>query len=359
MKKKQMLATLVMLSLLQGNVYAAEDAQFNDFFDVGRNQSNDSYFKMQKVDGVYQAVKDNLAGEQDTVINDGDKVTFNIYSEIKRDENTNFGTIFYISTNEWNGKKYILNFHNDAVFDGAINDSGVGQSSFYVGGNDYSNGDITINLDDGKTFSVIGSTNTFNNNQMFHIENASTVYFNGGNLYIEHCYPTIQSDYKEGDWVSADYARAVNIIDNSTLNVTNNSVKILKSYNQDEKIYPGFYDAGVEVIGSTANFNTNEFYVGSSDKDKYETFDYGLWIEDDSKLMINAVNASVYGENGVIGERNSEIQIAADNVNIYSGDKAVWAAGDGSTVDITGAININANYDDGIATYNEDEEKMV
>ena len=62
----------------------------------------------------------------------------------------------------------------------------------------------------------------------------------------------------------------------SMLNVNNDSVKILKSFNQDEKIYPGFYDAGLEVVNSTAIFNTKEFYVGSSDKKEYESFDYGL-----------------------------------------------------------------------------------
>ena len=81
MRKKQLLATLVMLSLMQGSVYAENEAQYNDFFDVGRNQSNDSYFKTKKVDGIYQIVKDNLAGERDTVNNNGNEVTFNIYSE--------------------------------------------------------------------------------------------------------------------------------------------------------------------------------------------------------------------------------------------------------------------------------------
>ncbi len=359
MNKKKILATLVMLSLMQGSVYAADEAQYNDFFDVGRNQKNDSYFKTKKVDGIYQVVKDNLAGERDTVNNNGNEVTFNIYSEIKRDENTGLGTIFYIGNYKWDGKKYILNFHNDAVFDGGINDSGVGQSSFYVGGYDYANGDITINLDDGKTFSVIGTTNITNNNQMFHIENGSTVNFNNGNLYIEHVYPTVQSDYEEGDWVSADFAQAVWIENESMLNVNNDSVKILKSFNQDEKIYPGFYDAGLEVVNSTAIFNTKEFYVGSSDKKEYESFDYGLWIEDDSKVTINANKIDIYGGNGIVGERKGEVEISGDYINIYSDDKSIWASGDGSNINITGVVNINGKYDDGINTYVDDDKAGI
>ncbi len=357
MKKKQMLATLVMLSLLQGSVYAANEAQFNDFFDVGRNQSNDSYFKTKKVDGVYQVVKDNLAGERDTVNNNGDEVTFNIYSEIERDENTGLGTIFYIGNYKWDGKKYVLNFHNDAVFDGGVNDSGVGQSSFYVGGYDFASGDITINLDDGKTFSVIGTTNITNNNQMFHIENGSTVNFNNGNLYIEHVYPTVQSDYEEGDLVSADFAQAVWIENESLLNVNNDSVKILKSFNQDEKIWSGFYDAGLEVVNSTAIFTTKEFFVGSSNKEKYESFDYGLWIEDGSEVTINANKVDIYGENGIVGERKGKVEISGDYINIYSNDKSIWAVGDGSNINITGAVNINGQYNDGINVYRNNEEK--
>lgn len=54
--------------------------------------------------------------------------------------------------------------------------------------------------------------------------------------------------------------------------------------------------------------------------------------------------AAVYAENGA--NTQTTVNIKADNgvVNVLSGNKGLWASGKGGTINVDGAVNINANY---------------
>ena len=87
--------------------------------------------------------------------------------------------------------------------------------------------------------------------------------------------------------------------------------------------------------------------------------DYGLWIEDDSKVTINANKIDIYGGNGIVGERKGEVEISGDYINIYTDDKSIWASGDGGTINLNGAVNINANSSNSrinIGLFNNEKE---
>ena len=178
-KKRTLLTTLVLLSIMQGSVYAG--VPYNDFFKVGRD--NSSYVQQGKNGEI---IASSLAGENDTVQDDGDNVVIDIYSAIQRDSNSNKGTVFYLGGSYYYQEKNLtVNFHEDATFDGGDNDSGVGQSSFKLGG--FNNSDnVVINLDKDKTLSVISSTVSYNDEQNFHLDFESSAVINNGHLVVKN-----------------------------------------------------------------------------------------------------------------------------------------------------------------------------
>ena len=72
---------------------------------------------------------------------------------------------------------------------------------------------------------------------------------------------------------------------------------------------------------------------------------------DNGNVLIGATDtntdkdtAAVYAENGANTE--TMVNLKADNgvVNVLSGNKGLWASGKGGTINVDGAVNINANY---------------
>lgn len=367
-KKKTLLTTLVLLSVMQGSVQAAS-VPYNDFFKVGRSNSS---FVQQGKNG--EIIKSTLAGETDTVQNDGNNVVIDVHSIIQRDSNSDKGMLFFIGGSYYyQGKNITVNFHEDATFDGGDNDSGVGQPSFKLGG--FNNSDkVVINVDNDKTLSIIGSTTKTNNYQTFHIECESQAIINGGNLLVKHIYPN----------PSSEYADAVRVEDNSNLEVNNQSVKILREFNRDENIWSGWTDSGILLNYSEATFNTGSFFIGSSNAEKYESFESGAKVSNSNltirsndihisgsdyalialkesnvnlnqetngsiTLINNSSDTSKNSESSAVyveGNKSSipEVNLTSNQINILSNNKSVWASGDGGTVNINGAVNINAQY---------------
>lgn len=90
--------------------------------------------------------------------------------------------------------------------------------------------------------------------------------------------------------------------------------------------------------------------------------DYGVIAFENSNVDITSANgnvligatdtntekasntAAVYAENGA--NTKTTVNIKADNgvVNVLSGNKGLWASGKGGTINVDGAVNINANY---------------
>ena len=87
---------------------------------------------------------------------------------------------------------------------------------------------------------------------------------------------------------------------------------------------------------------------------------YGVIAFENSKVDITSTNgnvliratdtntdkdtAAVYAENGA--NTKTTVNLKADNgvVNVLSGNKGLWASGKGGTINVDGAVNINANY---------------
>ena len=90
--------------------------------------------------------------------------------------------------------------------------------------------------------------------------------------------------------------------------------------------------------------------------------DYGVIAFENSNVDITSANgnvfigatdtntekasntAAIYAENGA--NTQTTVNIKADNgvVNVLSGNKGLWASGKGGTINVDGAVNINANY---------------
>ena len=90
--------------------------------------------------------------------------------------------------------------------------------------------------------------------------------------------------------------------------------------------------------------------------------DYGVIAFENSNVDITSANgnvligatdtstekasntAAVYAENGA--NTKTTVNLKADNgvVSVFSGNKGLWASGKGGTINVDGAVNINANY---------------
>lgn len=304
MQKKSLLGTLVLLSFMQCNTCSAE-LGFNDFFNVGRVGSNKQYFT---VDSKGNIIKSSLAGENDKVSNDGNRVIIDMYSKVEKDQTTNKGTVFVLDGSyKYQGKEIVVNFHNDATFDGGT-EQPTGHSSLKVGGFNKSD-KVTINMDKDKTLSIVGRTVTHNNYQNFHVDCGSALSINNGNLVVKNLYPNKSSDWAAGIFVG----------NNSFLNIDNQSIKIVREFNRDNNIWEGWTDSGLYLSESKANITTKDLYIGKANE-HVEAFEYGLSAYSGSECYINAETINIIsGVNGVYGADKVNIEAEAQTININGG----------------------------------------
>ena len=107
------------------------------------------------------------------------------------------------------------------------------------------------------------------------------------------------------------------------------------------------------------DYKTNAV-INAADDVVVQGGDYGVIAFENSNVDITSTNgnvliratgtntekatAAVYAENGA--NTKTTVNLKADNgvVNVLSGKKGLWASGKGGTINVDGAVNINANY---------------
>ena len=143
-----------------------------------------------------------------------------------------------------------------------------------------------------------------------------------------------------------------------TINVFGGKAGIMATAVKDE------FDNGVLNILSNTNFGSKVNLNANGDI-AVQGGDYGVIAFENSNVDITSDNgnvligatdtntnkvsntAAVYAENGA--NTKSTVNINADNgvVTVLSGNKGLWASGKGGTINVDGAVNINANYFNG------------
>lgn len=140
-----------------------------------------------------------------------------------------------------------------------------------------------------------------------------------------------------------------------TINVFGGKAGIMATAVKDE------FDNGVLNTLSNTNFGSKVNLNANGDI-AVQGGDYGVIAFENSNVDITSDNgnvligatdtntnkvsntAAVYAENGA--NTKSTVNINADNgvVTVLSGNKGLWASGKGGTINVDGAVNINANY---------------
>ena len=412
MKKKQMLATLVMLSLMQGNVYAGQKIEaehetkkpYTKYMEFG---SDDHVaFITNNAGGIYYntwnfeqgASIDNTAST-----GDWDAINFDAGESLGIKE---YKGIINIGTKEDREKKFIVyapNHRSAIEMNGGYGpeddaqailtiEGGTGANlQFYGGsnkdilhsvismrmesiltinantlymegkinGNDNGAGGITVYNDSHLDINLAGDFTTKTSNGITVLENGSeqglgsnstkksSLNIDAGNITIEafsNEENNLNKDYNQQNVSDAD-VQGVGIYANTMKNGSQVDVDL----NSQNTIKIKANAAGIYAVGnSKVNLDTK-----SQDEDS---------IKDNITIITKASNAGsntigVYA--GGTGIGSSEVTLTSDQINILSNNKSVWASGDGGTINLNGAVNINANSSNSridIGLFNNEKE---
>ena len=147
----------------------------------------------------------------------------------------------------------------------------------------------------------------------------------------------------------------LNVTSQGTINVLGSKAGIMATAVKEEFNSEVFNELTSTDFGSKVNLNAADDVV-------VQGGDYGVIAFENSNVDITSANgniligatdtntekasntAAVYAENGA--NTQTTVNIKADNgvVNVLSGNKGLWASGKGGTINVDGAVNINANY---------------
>ena len=147
----------------------------------------------------------------------------------------------------------------------------------------------------------------------------------------------------------------LNVTSQGTINVLGGKAGIMATAVKDEFNSEVFNELTSTDFGSKVNLNAADDVV-------VQGGDYGVIAFENSNVDITSANgnvligatdtntdkvsntAAVYAENGANTE--TTVNLKADNgvVTVLSGNKGLWASGKGGTINVDGAVNINANY---------------
>ena len=147
----------------------------------------------------------------------------------------------------------------------------------------------------------------------------------------------------------------LNVTSQGTINVLGGKAGIMATAVKDEFNSEVFNKLTSTDFGSKVNLNAADDVV-------VQGGDYGVIAFENSNVDITSANgnvligatdtntekasntAAVYAENGANTE--TTVNLKADNgvVTVLSGNKGLWASGKGGTINVDGAVNINANY---------------
>ncbi len=145
----------------------------------------------------------------------------------------------------------------------------------------------------------------------------------------------------------------LNVTSQGTINVLGGKAGIMATAVKDK------FDNEVLNTLSNTDFGSKVNLTANGDI-AVQGGDYGVIAFENSNVDITSTNgnvliratgtntekatAAVYAENGA--NTKTTVNLKADNgvVNVLSGKKGLWASGKGGTINVDGAVNINANY---------------
>ena len=150
----------------------------------------------------------------------------------------------------------------------------------------------------------------------------------------------------------------LNVTSQGSINVLGGEAGIMATAVKDEFNNDVFSELKSTNFGSNVKLNAADDVV-------VQGGDYGVIAFENSNVDITSDNgnvligatdtntnkvsntAAVYAENGANTE--TTVNLKADNgvVTVLSGNKGLWASGKGGTINVDGAVNINANYFNG------------
>ena len=151
-----------------------------------------------------------------------------------------------------------------------------------------------------------------------------------------------------------DKTAYLNITSKGTVNVSGTKAGIMASSVKTS------YSNKLNTLKNT-DYKTNAV-IDAADDVVVQGGDYGVIAFENSNVDITSANgnvligatdtstekasntAAVYAENGA--NTKTTVNLKADNgvVSVFSGNKGLWASGKGGTINVDGAVNINANY---------------
>lgn len=314
MKKKQMLATLVMLSLLQGSVYAAEVnmGTYNDFYEYSGEGTKQTQIKDA---GEYTFVNGASIINTDLEKDDGAQAIIH-HSGTNKD---NINKITINVGNDKNHSQFILKGESDInILQENINKPNEPSGALFTLNNniinayDYSETNINAQNTD------IWLTGTFMNG----ISSDESYNFQG-KVYTHDIKFTVDGNNSTNFNIYGNMFTGINAGDNGKYNFDNlNNFNIINTY-QPTKVQSN--QIGIWLRSDTqVNIDADNLYIGGVNGSDETFFGSAFRIANGSKLNVS-VNDKFTLTSSKIGIDNaaSYAYINADTVNIYAtGDDA-------------------------------------
>lgn len=265
-----------------------------------------------------------------SIISDNDDVNITSDGTAFDGDNRSYSSIkqsnlrSYVNVNAENGSVNIIGGKNGLLLD---NNKIKGESGgkYYYGG--YYN---TMNINAGKSVNISG----------------------GEEFGIQILNKLANDDITMNIPEETDKTAYLNITSKGIVNVSGAKAGIMASSVKTS------YSNKLNTLKNT-DYKTNAV-INAADDVVVQGGDYGVIAFENSNVDITSTNgnvliratgtntekatAAVYAENGA--NTKTTVNLKADNgvVNVLSGKKGLWASGKGGTINVDGAVNINANY---------------
>lgn len=414
MKKKQLLATLVMLSLMQGNVYAEQkilaqherdNKPYTEYMEFG---SDDHIaFITNNAGGIYY----NTWNFEQGALIDNSIGTDNKWDAINFDAGASWGIDKYTGIinigKEGDRKKNFIVYAPDY---GSVIEMNGG-----YGPEDDAQAILTIEGGTGANLQFYGGSNKDILHSVISMRKESILTINANTLYMEgkingndngaggitvyndsHLDINLAGDFtaKTSNGITvleegSDQGLGINSPKQSRLNIDAENITIEAFSNEENNLNKDYNqhnvsDADVQGVGIYANTMKKGSQVdvdlNSQNTIKIKANAAGIYAVGNSKVNLDTksqdedsikdnitiiTKASNAGSNtigvyaGGTGIGSSEVTLTSDQINILSNNKSVWASGDGGTINLNGAVNINANSSNSridIGLFNNEKE---
>ena len=426
MNKKKVLATLVMLSLMQGNVYADQkilaqhernNKPYTEYMNFGNDPDNNDNDQIAYIVSSTGGLKYNtwtfeegasIDNSSSPLTSDWDTINFdagyndfhyeytgiiNIGTEGDREKDFIVYAPSHRSVIEMNGA-----YQNDPDAKAILTiEGGTGANLKFYGGN---NKDITYSV-----ISMYGESNLTVNAKDLYMQGMIDGEDNGaGGIAVwndSHLDINLAGDFtantSNGITVlehGSDSGLGAESIKHSSIDLDASNIYINAHSSSDNNLNKNYYkedisDKDVQGVGLFAytykedsNVNVNLkadnnieiksdisgiFAVGNSqillstnkeDDAGNEKLNGKITITSDKIVNEKNSNAStIYAGSNEFG--NANITLNSNKINILANNKSVWASGDGGTINLNGAVNINANSSNSridIGLFNNEKE---